>query len=314
MTSRQTTVAVATLLVATATAAAGQTTLHAQLIGHWRLVSVEAHVEGRAPQPSLGPSPVGLLSYTPDGHMLAHLTLAARPAVRATDAAPEQLKTLARYTAYFGTFTVDETARTVTHHRDGAFTAGERDFVRHVALTGTRLVLTTPVTVVDGQRRHAAITWERLPAAPTASGFDPAARQAVAGTWELVDHRTILANGDVRHAFGPMPRGLFVFHPDGHTTVQILDPARRQVPIDTATADELRALTRSYLAYFGRYDVDPKTKTIVVHTTADLNPANSGVDQVRFYTIDGDQMVLQPPPQAVTGGQQVSRITWRRVP
>lgn len=305
--------ATAALLLAALAVPAGQTSLRARLVGHWRLVGVEAHVDGQPPQQSLGPAPVGLLSYTDDGHVLAHLTLAARPKVRAGDATPDELKTLARYTAYFGTFTVDEAARTVTHHRDGAFTPGERDFVRQVALTGTRLVLTTPVTVVNGQRRHAAITWERLPPAPVAAGFDPAARQAVAGTWELVDHRTLLANGDVRHAFGPSPRGLFVFHPDGHTTVQILDPARASTTADFATPEELRTMSRTYLAYFGRYDVDLATNKIVVHTAADLNPMNTGVDQVRFYTISGDQMVLQPPPQAVAGGQQVSRITWRRV-
>ena len=75
--------------------------------------------------------------------------------------------------------------------------------------------------------------------------------------------------------------------------------------------DELRALARTYLAYFGTYDVDPATKKIVVHTTSDFNPMNTGVDQIRFYEIDGDLLYLQPPPSAA-GGQQ-SRITWRRV-
>lgn len=310
MTPRHVTGATAALLAAAIAAPSAQPTLRARLIGHWRLVAVESHVEGQPPQATLGASPAGLLSYTADGRMLAHLTLADRPAVRAADATPDQLKTLARYTAYFGTFSVDETARTVTHHRDGAFTPGERDFVRQVSLNGTRLVLTTPVTVVAGRTRHATITWERLPAAPAAAGFEAAARSAVAGTWELVDHRTVQANGDVRHAFGPTPRGLFVFHPDGHTTVQILDPSRAATPIDAATPDELRALSRTYLAYFGRYDVDLATKKIVVHTTADLNPMNTGADQIRFYAIDGDQMVLQPPAQP---GGPVSRITWRRV-
>lgn len=313
MTARHTwTTAVLGALLVTA-APAGQTSLRAGLVGHWRLVGVDQHRDGQPVTQSLGPAPVGMLSYTADGHVLAHLTPATRPKVRAAEATADDLRALARYTAYFGTFDVDETARTVTHHRDGSFAPGERDLVRQVSLDGTRLVLTTPPTVVNGERRHSTITWERLPAAAVDSGYQAAARQAVAGTWALVDHRTILATGEVRHAFGPTPRGLFVFHADGHTSVQIADAARPETPLDRATPDDLRAFARSYLAYFGRYDVDPATRKIVVHTTADLNPLNTGVDQIRFFTIEGDQMVLQPPPQPVAGGQQVSRITWRRV-
>jgi hypothetical protein len=309
MTPRPLTAAAATLLVVALAAPSGQETLRARLIGDWRLVTVESHVDGQPPQATLGPAPVGLLSYTADGRMLAHLTLAERPAVRVAEATPSQLQTLARYTAYFGTFSVDERAGTVTHHRDGAFLPGERDFVRHASLNGPRLVLTTPATMVDGRKRHTTITWERLPPAPAAAGFEAAARHAVAGTWELVDHRTIQADGEVRHAFGPSPRGVFVFDADGYTTVQIVDPARVATAAAGATTDELRTLWRGYLAYFGRYDVDLATRTIVVHTTADLNPLNTGVDQIRVYALDGDTMVLQPPAQA---GGAVSRITWRR--
>ena len=304
---------VALVLAVSVTRPAAQPGLRSQLVGHWRLVSTEVHVEGAAPSASLGPNPVGTIVYTADGRVQAHLTLATRPRARAADAAPEVLRELSRYTAYFGTFTVDEASRTVTHHRDGTFVPGERDIVRSATLDGRRLVLKTPTVTVDGRRRYTAISWERLSAAPAATGFDAAARAAVAGTWELVDHRTLLPNGQVRHAFGPTPKGHFIFHPDGHTAVQIVNPDRPASGPDRATDDERRALARTYLAYFGTYDVDPATRKIVVHTVADLNPLNTGVDQIRFFTIEGDTMVLQPPPSTVDGGQQVSRITWRRV-
>ena len=294
---------------------AAQGTLRAQLIGHWRLVSSEQLREGEAPVFSLGPSPVGMISYTADGHMLAQLSSTIRPKVRAADATAEQQRELLRtYTAYFGTFDVDETARTVTHHRDGSQVPGERDFVRTIDLRGNRLVLTTPTTVVDGTKRFARITWERLGVAPVVAPHVAAARAAVAGTWELVEHKTTMANGDVRRSFGASPKGLFIFHEDGHTTVQIVNPDRPGTTLAVASDDEVRALSRSYLAYFGTFDVDLATKKIVVHTIGDLNPANGGVDQIRFYDLQGDMLYLRPPPTPVAGGgQQVSRITWRRV-
>lgn len=292
----------------------GQTSLRSQLIGHWRLVSTETVREGEAQPSSLGPSPVGTIVYTSDGHMQAHLTPATRSRVRPAEASAAGARALARYTAYFGRFSVDEASRTVTHRRDGTFGPGARDFVRTVEVNGNRLVLTTPPTSVNAKTQFARITWERLPAAPVAATYDAAARRVVAGTWELVEHKTTMANGEVRRSFGPSPKGLFFFHPDGHTAVQIVNPDRPTTTLDAASDDDIRALHRTYLAYFGSYDVDPATKKIVVHTTADLNPMNTGADQIRFFEFDGDLMYLQPPPApAAAGGQQVSRITWRRV-
>ncbi len=307
--------AAAAVLTVNRTDGAAQGTLRAQLIGHWRLVSSEQIREGEAPVRSLGASPAGLISYTADGHMLAQLSSTIRPTVRAADATPDQQRDLLRtFTAYFGTFDVDETTRTVTHHRDGSQVPGERDFVRTVDLRGNRLVLTTPTTLVEGKKRFARITWERLGVAPVVAPHVAAARRAVTGTWELVDHQTTMANGDVRRSFGPTPKGLFVFHEDGHTTVQIVNPDRPATSLAVASDDEVRALTRSYLAYFGTFDVDLATKKITVHTVADLNPGNSGVDQIRFYELHGDRLILQPPATPVAGGgQQLSRITWRRV-
>ncbi|MGD9904820.1 MAG: lipocalin-like domain-containing protein [Vicinamibacterales bacterium] len=311
MTSTLRFAAVFVSLVAGPSLETAQPPLRDQLVGHWRLVGTEQVREGDAPVSTMGEAPLGLITYTPDGHMLAQLGPAARPTVRAADATADQVKTLlSTQTSYFGTFTVDERARTVTHHRDGSQVPGERDFVRTIDLQGTRLVLTTPTTVVDGRKRFARITWERVRPAPPAPGFDPAARAAVAGTWALVDHRTMAADGQVRQAFGAAPKGLFVFGPDGYTTVQIVNPDRPSTPLGRASEAEARRLLATYLAYHGTYDVDPATKKIVVHTTADLNAMNTGADQIRFFAIDGDTMVLQPPP-AANGSQ--SRITWRRV-
>ncbi len=288
--------------------------LRAQLIGTWRLVSGEQVREGEAPIFSMGASPAGMLTYTADGHMQAQLSATIRPKVRTADATVEQQRELMRtYTAYFGTFDVDEQASTVTHHRDGALAPGERDFVRTIALSGNRLVVLTPTTVVDGKKRFARTTWERVGQVAPAGTHQPTARKAVAGTWELVEHKTTMASGEVRRNFGASPRGLFIFHEDGHTSVQIVDAARPTTRLAKASDEEVRAMSRSYLAYFGSFDVDPATRKIVVHTIADLNPVNSGSEQVRFYELEGDLIHLQPPPASAGGSQQVSRITWRRV-
>ena len=64
------------------------------------------------------------------------------------------------YTAYFGTYTIDEKASTVTHHRLGMLDAGEVDFVRKFELApgGNRITLTP----VGGRGTPTHLTWERV--------------------------------------------------------------------------------------------------------------------------------------------------------
>ena len=67
------------------------------------------------------------------------------------------------YYAYYGTWTVDESASTVTHHIRQSLMPGERDQdgVRGVSLQGNRLTLTAKAHEMgeDHQRR---LVWERV--------------------------------------------------------------------------------------------------------------------------------------------------------
>jgi hypothetical protein len=63
---------------------------------------------------------------------------------------------LADYIAYFGTYTVDEDAGTVTHHRHGSVQPNDtHDLVRGFKFTGDRLILNPPGTTYE-------VIWERF--------------------------------------------------------------------------------------------------------------------------------------------------------
>ena len=60
------------------------------------------------------------------------------------------------YIAYFGTYTVDEQAGTVTHHRHDSRQPGDRgDLIRKYEFIGDRLVLRPPNSTLE-------VTWERI--------------------------------------------------------------------------------------------------------------------------------------------------------
>ncbi len=133
-----------------------QAELRKPFVGTWRLVSIE----GGANPTNRGEKPTGLIIYDASGNMAAQIQ-PDRPRKRWTGPpTPEiALEAMRGYTAYFGIYTVDERAGTVTHHRQGMLDGGEVDFVRKFQLLpGNRIVL-TPVGAT-GPPTH--LTWERV--------------------------------------------------------------------------------------------------------------------------------------------------------
>ena len=127
-----------------------------RFLGTWRLV--ETTTDGK-PDPVRGLHPVGLIYYDATGHMAAQIMPEGRRrAFAGTAPTPEEAKAaLTGYTAYFGTYSVDERARTVTHHRDANINPGALGpFVRRYEfLPGDRLALTP----MENQNR---LVWERI--------------------------------------------------------------------------------------------------------------------------------------------------------
>jgi len=137
---------------------ASQADISKRFIGSWRLVSIE--VNGQA-DPNRGARPTGLIYYDASGYMAAQIMPdRPRPKYVGSQPSPEEAKTaLIGYTAYFGTYTIDERACTVTHHRKGCVNPGlvGVDAVRRYEFAaGDRLIL-APV-----ENPSSRLTWERI--------------------------------------------------------------------------------------------------------------------------------------------------------
>jgi hypothetical protein len=124
-----------------------------QLVGVWRYVGT--WVEGK-PR-NRGDSPKGMLYYTPGGHMAVQVAPdRERKKAGAEPTAEEAKAALTDHIAYFGTYTIDERAGTVTHHRHASIQPGDSgDLVRSYELAGERLILRPP----DSKQE---IIWERI--------------------------------------------------------------------------------------------------------------------------------------------------------
>ena len=127
-----------------------------RFIGTWRLVSITT--TGKTDL-NRGSYPSGLIYYDGTGHMAVQIMPdRLRPKYAGAEPTPDEAKAaISGYTAYFGTYTINEGARTVTHHRLGNINPGGLgDFVRRYEFaSGDRLIL-RPLESAN------ELTWERI--------------------------------------------------------------------------------------------------------------------------------------------------------
>ena len=138
----------------------------AQLLGTWKLVSVEGTITGQA-QPALpyGPHPVGFIMYQPDGHMCAELTngdtVRAEELAKATDA--QKVAYYESFIAYCGTFKVDAKTSTVYHYPTVAWSPSYVGSTqpRPFRLEGDKLIITATYGLPDPRMEKLVLVWQR---------------------------------------------------------------------------------------------------------------------------------------------------------
>jgi lipocalin-like protein len=137
------------------------------LVGTWRLVSYQARTSAGETRYPLGQHVVGQLFHNVRGNMSAHVMRVDRPTFASDDSGSgtdtEVRAAFEGHASYFGTYTIDPSARTVTHHVRGASYpnwVGHKQ-VRYYRIDGVHLVLSTPPIPYRGESLEFVPTWER---------------------------------------------------------------------------------------------------------------------------------------------------------
>jgi hypothetical protein len=138
-----------------------------EFLGTWKLVSyVREEIPSGAKSDVMGPHPQGYINYGRDGRMIVMIVGSNRTKPAAPFATPTEAAALLKsMLAYAGTFTVDSTAKTVTHHVEISWDESRTgtDQVRHFSLDGNTLKLTTDPSTdpATGERTIRELIWER---------------------------------------------------------------------------------------------------------------------------------------------------------
>jgi hypothetical protein len=134
-----------------------------EFVGHWRLVSfVNVDASGVASDAGYAG---GRIMYDAAGHMAAQLMRSNRRPTSQPPTGEERAAAYASFVAYYGAYTIDPVAHSVTHRVEGALNPNwvGTDLVRYYELSpdGRRLMLS--LRNAQG-RTTSTLTWERIAA------------------------------------------------------------------------------------------------------------------------------------------------------
>ena len=132
------------------------------------------------------------------------------------------------------------------------------------------------------------------------------------GTWQLKSYVATTAAGETSTPYGEHPTGYLSYSADGRMSAIGTTAGHTRLSSAAATDDEQVTLYQTMFAYAGTYTADDGKVTH--HVDISWNQVWTGTDQVRFYRVTGDTLVLTS--SAINpSDQQESHyaVTWQRV-
>jgi hypothetical protein len=145
------------------------------------------------------------------------------------------------------------------------------------------------------------------------------ARKKLIGVWKLISGESKHeVTGEVLYPWGTNPVGRLSYDDAGRVFAQLMNPGRRSVggmsnrgaaaAIETASAEDMREMLTGFNAYFGTFDVDEPSRTVIHHLQSALIPSWVGTDQRRKYEFSGNNQLIM----FNTASQAAYRLVWQR--
>ena len=137
------------------------------------------------------------------------------------------------------------------------------------------------------------------------------------GVWRLLFIEYRADDGTVVESpYGAEPEGTIMYDSLGNMSAQI---ARKDRPRFSSadrmagTAEEKTAAFESYIAYFGRYRVDERERTVMHEVQQALFPNWTGSKQLRYYTFADRKLTLRTPPFQYLGKSVSATLLWEKI-
>ena len=137
------------------------------------------------------------------------------------------------------------------------------------------------------------------------------------GVWRLLSIEYRTDDGAlVESPFGAEAEGTIMYDSLGNMSAQIARKDRPRFSAadrSAATVEEKTAAFESYVAYFGRYRVDERDRTVTHEVQQALFPNWAGGKQVRYYTFADRKLTLRTPPFQYLGKSVTAVLSWDKI-
>ena len=119
------------------------------------------------------------------------------------------------------------------------------------------------------------------------------------GVWKLIAYTRTSSDGRVDHPYSDKPVGRITYDAAGRMSAQLMRPGRKStLPVGVSFATgvaneaEMREAVGGFVAYFGTFDVEESTTTVIHHVEGGLVPSWVGHDLRRKYRFAGNRLML----------------------
>ena len=129
------------------------------------------------------------------------------------------------------------------------------------------------------------------------------------GVWRLVSFENIDEQG--RRTPGNLSEGRIMYDAQGNMAAQLMRPAR-PAHSTTPTEAERSASYSSYVAYYGRYEVDAAAAKVTHRVEGALNPNWVKTDLVRYWEFSPDGRRLSLSIRNADG-RTTGTLVWERI-
>jgi hypothetical protein len=132
------------------------------------------------------------------------------------------------------------------------------------------------------------------------------------GTWKLKSYVATTAAGERSAPYGAHPTGYLTYSADGRMHAIGITDGRAASQGADPTDEERATLWNTMFAYAGTYTVS--ANKVIHHVDISWNQLWTGTDQVRFYGLSGDTLVITANAKNSFNGKE-SRfdVTWQKV-
>jgi len=142
-------------------------------------------------------------------------------------------------------------------------------------------------------------------------------RERFVGVWTLESFTERSDRSEEFNPLGDKPTGFLIYTADGFVSAQLMR-AKRELfkadPWEAAASSDAVDLTKDYIAYCGRYEVDEKSSEVIHLPLVALLPNLIYQEQHRRFRFDEDTLTLVTTRRRPNGSVIASTLLWRRGP